>query len=182
MGYQPITLTHSGGQVQALYEAPEAATQTFKPGTPLRIVAGFVAAADSVWAAADIIIGFSKADGQNLTVSGIAEDGISVQTPIGIPGGKIIPVGAPIKNGRSQYTKADALNVFSISLQAGQVFTQALVIPGTAYGLNKDATTGYWYIDSTDTVGNNAVAEIINVDPSDATKVRFRIIATRRPA
>jgi len=182
MAYGPIQFAQNLGLTQPLAADPEAASQTFKPGTPLRVVSGYIAAADSTWAAADIIVGFSQGAGKNLTSSGVTEDGYSIGSPIGQSSAKIIPTGAPVLRGNCLYTRCDGNTIFRASLKSGQTFSQALLIPGTLYSLQKDATTGYWFIDSTDTAGNDAVAEITGVDPSDSTFVYFKIGASRRPA
>jgi hypothetical protein len=81
---------------------------------------------------------------------------------------------------------ANGLTVFSIALKTGQVFTQALIIAGTLYGLTKDATSHFWYMDTTVTSGNSAVANLIGVDPSSpntaagGTRVFFQFAEASR--
>ncbi len=180
--YSPITLVNAGGQVQAQAAALEDATQTFKAGVPVRLVAGYVQQCDTNtdWGAADFVLGVSSSPGQNLTVAGTADLGYSEGTAPNQASSQIIPVGAWIRDGNTYYYKADGNNVFEAALKATQTFTQALVLANTWYALKYDSTTKYWYVDSTDTSGNQNVVQIIGVNPNDNTKVRFTFKPAQR--
>lgn len=180
--YSPITLVNAGGQVQAQANGPEAATQTFKVGVPLRFSSGNLAQCDTSndWGAADFVAGVSSSYGQNLTTAGTALGGVSEATAPNQASSAIIPVGAWMRDGSAYYYKADGNNVFEIALKSGQTFTQALVLPNTYYALQYDSTTKYWFCDSTDTSGNQNVINIIGVNPNDSTKVRFTFKAAQR--
>lgn len=166
VSYEPIRAVQvqsQQGALPAAGRAPEDAAQTFKVGVPIRLVSGLVQ--ECTFSAADIVYGISSEPAHNLTTAATAQD-LSEGTPQNQASAITTPVGAWIRDGLLGFYKANGLTIFSISLKTGQVFTQALVIPGTLYGLTKDATTGFWYLDNTDTTGNNAVANLIGVDPS----------------
>ena len=172
MAYGPIQLAYTApGAAQTLYEAAEGATQTFRQGTVVKLSSGNAVQGDTndPWGAADVVLGVSAEDAHNLTTANTAEDGYSIGAPIGQSSAKIIPVGVPVKNGNVLLYKADGLNVFRISLKSGQTFSQSLVVAGSYYTLKYDSTTTFWYLDSSDTTGNNAVAEIVGGDSLDTT-------------
>lgn len=182
VAYGPIMLHNSASQELIQQNWPEGATQTFKLGVPLRLSSGMAVACDTAnpWSAADIIIGVSAAAGSNLTTANTAEDGASYATPINQANAKTIAVGTPVKSATVPFYRADGLNVFRMSLQSGQTYSQALVIPGTFYALVFDATTGYWFVNSTDTSGNNNVIEIVGPDPNDNTNVLVKFRSGQR--
>lgn len=182
MAYGPIQLAYTApGAAQTLYEAAEGATQTFKQGTIVKLSSGMAVAGDTndPWGSADVVLGVSAEDAHNLTTANTAQE-LSIGTPIGQSSASIVPLGAPIKNGKVLLYKADGLNVFRISLKSGQTFAQSLVVAGSYYTLKYDSTTTFWYLDSTDTTGNNAVAEIVGGDSLDTSKVLFRFKAAQR--
>lgn len=184
MGYGPIQLVHASGQVQAQYSEAEAASQTFNQGVPLRWTSGTLTQCDIAtsagadWGSADVVVGVSAEAGHNLTTAGTAEGGYSETTPPNQTSAKTILVGSRMKNGKCMFWRADGNNVFRCSLKTGQTFTQADV--GTTYALKYDSTTTYWYIDNTDTSGNNKVAVVVAADPNDTTKVWFQFLSTQR--
>lgn len=182
MGYGPITLANSGTQSQLLEQWPEGATQTFKQGVVLKLSSGNAVIGDSAdpWTAADVVLGISAAPGQNLTTAGTAEKGYSEATPQNQTAAKIIPHGAWMKTGKVPMYRADGNNIFLADLKATQTFSQALVAAGTYYALKYDSTTGYYYVDSADTAGNNAVCEIVGGVSDNTAKVLFRFKAGQR--
>ncbi len=182
MGYTPITLANAGGQVQLLDSAPEALTQTFSKGAVLKLSSGYLVAGDTAnpWSSADVVYGVAAEAGHNLAASGTAEAGYSEGAPQNQTSGRTIPVGARIKDGTVKFYRADGNNLFLASLKATQTFSQALVIAGTYYALVYDSSSTFWYVDSTDTSGNNNVVEIVSGISNDTTKVIFRFIASQR--
>ena len=179
MAYEPIQVVRlaSGLGFPQMDKAPEAATQSFKLGVPLSLSSGFLAESD--FGTAVLIYGFSSEAAHNLAVAGTAQE-LSEGTPPNQPSAKIIPLGAWMRDGLVGFYAANGLTIFSIKLKDGQTFSQALVAGGTLYGLTKDGTSGFWYLDSADTSGNNAVARIVGVDPNDSTRVHFQIDASKR--
>ena len=142
----------------------ESATQTFKNGVPLTLSSGYLIEAS--FSGADIVYGVSSEPAHNLATSGTAQQ-LSEGTAQNQASSVITPVGAWIRDGKIGLYRADDENIFSISLKATQTFSQALIVnPATLYGLTKDGTTGFWYLDTSDTSGNNAVAILLGVDPS----------------
>lgn len=182
MAYGPMIPVNSSGQTQTIDGLPEAATQTFKQGVPLRLSSGNLAACDTAdpWSAADVVVGVSVSPGKNLTTAGTTEDGYSIGTAPFQASSKIIPVGVPVKRGTCSFYRANGFNVFEISLASGQTYAAANVVAGSYYALKYDSTTGYWYCDNTDTTGNNCCLSIVGVNPNDSTKVRVVFKSTQR--
>lgn len=181
MAYRPIRLAYNTAGLQSLLSAAEGATQTFKQGAVLRLSGGNAVHADTAdpWVSADVVFGVSAEDAHNLAVANTAEV-LSIGTPPGQVSAKITPLGAPIENGKILMYRADGANVFSISLANAQTYSQALMIPGVYYTLKNDAVSGFWYLDITDTTGNNAVAEIVGPVDGDPTACLFIFKATQR--
>lgn len=164
--YEPIkavrVLSSQGASPQMVREL-EGASKTFKLGVPLVLSSGYVQ--EAAFSGAEIVYGVSAEPAHNLTVAGTAQD-LSEGTPPNQTSAVTTPIGAWIRDGRCGLYAANGSTVFSIALKAGQVFTQAMIAASTYYGLTKDGTTGFWYLDNTDTSGDNAVAVVIGVDPS----------------
>lgn len=187
VNYEPVNAAYTtagGSGVPQMIRYPEKASSTYKQGVPLVLNGGYVQ--EAAFGSAELVLGFAIEPAHNLTGDGVADGGYSEGTARNMPSSKITPFGAWIKDGKNGVYIANGQTVFSISLKAGQTFTQALLVPGTLYGLTKDNTTGFWYLDNTDTSGNNAVAELIGVDPSapntvaDGARVFFRITSSKR--
>lgn len=178
MAYGPIVAvrTLSGVGFPAMQRAAEGASKTFKQGVPLVLNAGMLQ--ECAFGGAEVVYGVSSEPAHNLTTADTAEPGYSEGTPVNQTG-KIIPVGAWSKDGKIGCYLADGNNVFMVSLKSGQTFAQSYVLAGTYYGLTKDAG-GYWYLDLTDTAGDNAVAELVGGVSDDTTKVLFRFASTLR--
>jgi hypothetical protein len=168
-----------GSGVAQQVRLSEGASKTFNIGVPLIFASGVLT--EATFGAADVIVGFSAEPGHNLTTAGTAQDGVSEGTAQNQPSSKIIPVGAWIRDGKCGVYAADDSTIFSAALLAGQVYADTLLVSGTFYGLTKDNTSGFWYVDPTDTSGNNAVVQLIGVDPScpntaaDGSRVFFQI-------
>lgn len=185
IGYEPIKVAYTlnGLGFPPMTREPEAATQTFQIGVPLVLSSGNLQ--EAAFGAAELIYGFSMEPGSNLTVAGTAQ-GLSELTPPNQPNAITEPIGARIRDGKIGVVQATGDVVFTIVLQLGDVFTQALVVPGTLYGIAKDGTSGFWYLDKDDTAGDNAVLEILGHDssgPNSATlgsRVFVRVGATKR--
>jgi hypothetical protein len=201
VSYEPIkavrVLSQQGALPQLLRVA-EAATQTYKIGVPVRLVTGFLQ--ECTFAAADTVYGVSSEQAHNYTNAGgnatfgltpILPSNIDLsETASGPPPNQtsaiVIPMGAAIRDGQCGTYGANGQTVFSIALKLGQIFTQALLVPGTLYGLTKDATSGFWFLDNTVTGGNSGVAVLIGPDtssPNDAVqgaRVFFQFASSRR--
>jgi hypothetical protein len=186
VSYEPIKAVRVLGSQAAtpsLTRQLEAATQTWQVGVPLRLVSGYVQ--ECTFSGADIVYGASAEHAHNLTTAGTAQDE-SEGAPQNQPNAVTTAVGAWIRDGACGSYNADSKNVFSIALKSGQVFTQALLVAGTLYGLVKDTASGFWYLDNTVTTGNGAVAELLGVDSSSpntvagGTRVFFQFAAAKR--
>lgn len=181
---KPYQTIAGGSGVPQQRRMAEDATQTYKEGVPLKFVSGLLQECD--FSGADIIVGFSAERGHNLAVADTAEAGYSEGTARNQASSRIIPPGAWFRDGKCGVFIADENTIFSISLKATQTYSNALLVAGTLYGLTKDATTGFWYLDTADTSGNNAVLELIGMDPSSPNtstggcRVMVRVAAAKR--
>lgn len=162
VSYEPIKLARSIGEgAPYMVGPPEGASKTFKDGVPVVLSSGL--AQEAAFGGPEIVYGVSAEPAHNLAVAGTAEE-LSVASVPNMSSAKVIPMGAPIKDGTLRTYAANGDNRFSIMLKDGQVFTNAMI--GGTFGLFKDGTSGYWYLDNTDTSGDNAVAVVAQVDPS----------------
>jgi hypothetical protein len=164
---------------------PEFNALSTQIGVPLQLTAGGFLQ-EWTTGAPNVIFGVSAEPGHNLVTAGVAQQGLSEYTPPNQPSALIIPVGSHMRDGNLGNYIADGNNVFSIALKittpsvpgtngVSQVFSNALIQPGTFYGLVKDTAgfaaqgigaSNFWYLDTTVTNGNNAVALLLGVDSS----------------
>lgn len=155
----------------------EAASLTFKQGTPIAMGTGGTAGYYIAWAGTDpagapSILGISDQFGQNLTTNGVQKPGSfgSVQnqsaalnlyysgpvSPSGV-GGCGIPF--PVWGKGNRFTA-----VFG---NAGAAATPALSDVGKFYGLTLDTGGNYWYVDkSKATQGTNTAVRVVDIDPA----------------
>lgn len=185
VSYEPVKavkVLSSQGNSPQLKRELEAASQTFQIGVPVTLD-GSNNLVESIFSAADLVYGFSAEHAHNLTTAGTAQD-LSEAAPQNQPSGITTPVGAWIRDGRLGVYVANAQTVFSIALKAGQVFAQSMV--GLTFGLTKDSPSGFWYLDNTDTTGNNAVFMVLENDSSapntvaGGARVFGQVIASKR--
>jgi len=186
VAYEPIRawrVLSQQGALPAGFRFPEAATQTFLLGVPLRFVSGYLQ--ECTFSAADVVAGISQEHAHNLAVAGTAQD-LSEAAPQNQPSGITTPIGAWIRDGNCGLWAANGQTVFTASLKAGQTYTAALLVPGTYYALVKDATSGFWYIDNGTTAGNAAVCQLLGMDPTspndgvNGTRVQFQFKSSQR--
>lgn len=173
MAYGPIVSvrTLNGTGFPAQQRTPEKSAQTCKQGVPLVLNGGYLQ--ECAFGGPEIVYGVSTEPAHNLSVDGTGTSGTSEGTPPNQPSAVQVPVGAWMKDGNLGNYLANGDNVFLVSLKSGQTFSQALVLAGTYYGLTKDGTTGFWYLDTADTAGDNAVAELVGGVSDDNTKALF---------
>lgn len=187
ISYEPIVAVRtaaSAAAFPAMGRHPEAATQTFNKGVPVMLDgAGNLIEWSS--AAPNTVYGTNAEPPHNLTVAATAQN-LSEGTPQNQPSGITTPVGAWPRDGKLEFYQANGLSVFSVAIKVGQVFTQAMIQAGVYYGLVKDATSKFWYLDNTITNGNAAVAQVLGMDPTSAndgvngTRLFFVFAPTRR--
>lgn len=180
MAYGPILLAYTADQCQSLIRAAEDSGETFKRGVPVKLDAqGMVAVVDSTWSAADVIYGISAEAAHNLTTDNTEEGGYNEATPPNQTG-RTIPAGAWMRDGKIGVYKADNQNVFIGSVKSDQTMAQSYILSATVYGLTYDSSSGYWYVDLTDTSGNNACVILDGVVPGDTSKVYFHFESAQR--
>lgn len=172
----------------------EAASQTFKFGTPVQINAsGFMKNWDGA-TTTNGIAGIAESFGQNLASNGAGFPTVAfapVSGPIAIQTYGFVPneasavntaLGTPVAEGRTLFVEAVDQNYFlgvfdnSNGLVASDYTpTQLDFAPGTnTYGLTID-TNGFWYVDAFKT-GASAVVQLIQVYPQDGFIVNARVI------
>lgn len=184
VSYEPIKAVRLLGGLgfPVMLRVPENALETFVIGAPLVMSGGYLQ--ECAFGGAEIVYGVAAENAHYLATDGLASDGYSEGSPQNQPTAKIIPVGAWAKDGKIGIYAADGKTVFSAALKAGQVFTQAMV--NTTYGITKDATSGFWYVDNTDVAGDNVVAKVLGVDDSapntttGGARVFFQFLSTLR--
>jgi|HubBroStandDraft_1064217.scaffolds.fasta_scaffold00148_6 hypothetical protein len=188
--YEPIKalrVASSQGNIPQLFRPPEQSLQTFKIGVPVMYVGGYVQELST--SAANIVLGVSAEQAHNYTTAGVPVDlnDPAAGPPPNQPNALVIPMGAAIRDGNIGTYGANGQTIFSIAMKLGQIFTEAL-LNGGPYGLTKDATSGFWFLDSTVTNGNSAVANLVGYDqpptaPNDpvlGARVFFQFISNRR--
>lgn len=187
VSYEPINavrVSSSQANLPAIDRHLEAALQTFQKGAPCMLDGGGNIV-EWTTTGASTVYGVNAEPPHNLTVAGTAQD-LSEGHPQNQPSGITTPVGAWPRDGRIAEYQANGQTVFSIALKSGQVFLPSDIQAGVLYGLTKDATTSFWFLDKTVTAGNSAVAQLVGVDSSspndgvNGTRVFFQFAASRR--
>ena len=172
----------------------EAASQTFKFGTPVEInTSGYIQAWDGT-TVTNGIWGIAESFGQNLASAGAGfpttafapvSGPIAIQTYGSVPNEASavnIALGTPVAEGRTLAVLAVDQNYFlgvfddsTGTTSANYTPTQADFAPGSnEFGLTIDSN-GYWYIDASKT-GGAAVVQLIQPYPQDGLIVNARVI------
>ncbi len=136
---------------------PEAASQTFKKGAPVKLVAGYVTAlTSSETAGAQLLIGVADEPGHNDDTAGTH----SVKVVI-----------------------ADNRTIFIASLDASQVAAYTDI--GKSYGIATDPTTGHWTINKSAgppaTANRHAIIIALSPYPGDITDIQPRVLFRFHP-
>jgi hypothetical protein len=171
----------------------EESGQTFLSGTPVQVKTadGGLQAWDGSTITAGIA-GISYEAASNLGTTGAgAPVPLAPFTGVGAVAGtfgsvpnqasaKNIAHGAPFNDGRCGLTINVADTIFAAAFgTTGAATTPANTDVGVAYGMTKEAASGYWYIDKAKT-GGTAVATIVGLDkrvvPAPGTLVQFTFL------
>jgi hypothetical protein len=151
----------------------ELAGQTFNIGVPVQIDAatGAVREWDGT-TTASAIAGISKSPGANLGTTGVpAVPGanlVTQQSIVNQPLARVIPVGAPLNDGRTDYATSTDSTVFYGQINpTGQTLLPTDI--GTLYGMTKDPGNNQWFVDKTKTgtpgtATTGAVVKIVGFD------------------
>ena len=194
--HQPISVVETTTGLTPLTSAQlEAAGQTFKKGTPVELVSGFVQAWDGTTVAA-AIAGFSLIPGSNLGTAGKGAPGAfgqvgpptAIQTYGNVPNQPSafnIAVGTPTTDGRTLFENSVGASIFEATFDdstgttaANYTPTQAMI--GTQFGLTIDSN-GQWYVDAAKvTPAGNTVVTLVGINPIDQTAVGGIYIANAR--
>jgi len=185
----PIVARRVGQSAQGnAYERrlSEKAAQTFLIGTPVAIdpATGFVYECPAIVSVATAVVaGVSVENASNLTTSGVPKTITLPNAPQNQPSAVIIPGGVPPNDGTVGFVVADDATEF-IGVLGGSVTdadgTIAQTDLGALFGLTKDATTNYWYVDKDKTTAAGGWCVVITgfVDPVGTLhgRVIFRFI------
>lgn len=182
--HYPITpvSTISGNQ-EKIQHFLEAAGQTFQPGTPVSLNgSGNVVAYSGTptYGPPGNILGITALRGTNLGSAGAGASPVfgsigypgglgAVQDVINQPSAYSIYHGAPFVDGTSLVDVATQDTIFEAQVDAssGSTYNATTALIGTSVGLTVDAN-GFWYADlAKSTVGTNAVAVIVSLNPLD---------------
>lgn len=173
----------------------EEASQTFSAGTPVMftIADGGLTAWNGTSLTAEIA-GISYEAASNIGTTGLGAPAPLVPfAGIGAVAGtfgsvpnessaKNIAHGAPFNDGRCGFTEAGPDIVYSAAFGSNNVATIPAVTDVTvSYGLTKDGTNAFWYVDK-NKVTSNAVLTVIGLDPRDTPAAGSRVLFTFLPA
>jgi hypothetical protein len=158
---------------------PESATQTFNIGVPVTFSAGFIVEAATQNSGTTTFLGFSTEPASNLTTSGVAKT-LTYGKVQNQTSAVLIPVGAPPNDGTIGVVIAkqgvDFIGILYDSTP--QNHTIAAADLDAIYGLTKDATSGFWYVDANiTTVAGGACVRITElVDPIGTVNGRVAFV------
>lgn len=170
VSYEPMKHVRSAGGTgfPKTKREGEGATQTFNLGVPTMLSSGNLV--ELTTAADNLVYGVNYEPPHNLTTANTSQE-LSEAKPPNQPSGVTTPVGAWVRDGKLGVYLANSENVFSIMMKDGQTFAQADLVAGTKYGIVKDATTGFWFLDETIVAGNAIKLTLLGVDPSSKNTV-----------
>lgn len=163
---------------------PEDDAETFKEGTPVMVDrttnVGYLIANPAITSIATAVIaGFSLEAGSNLTTRGVPKTLTYGSVP-NQASAVIIPIGAPLNDGKCGVALALDTTLFKGRLKNGQGSDHTLVVTDllAKFGLTID-TNGYWMVDSSkSTAAGGACVEIVEfIDPVGTVSglVAFRV-------
>jgi hypothetical protein len=174
--------TISGNQ-EKIQNFLEHSGETWLQGTPVSLDgSGFVIpySGTPTYGPPGNILGITTLGGANLASSGqgasptFGSTGFpggagAVQNVVNQPNAYSIYHGAPFVNGLTNVAVATQDTIFEAMVDAssGSTYAATTALIGTSVGLTVDAS-GYWYADlAKSTVGTNAVAVIVSLNPED---------------
>ena len=178
-----VAVSTISGNQEKIQNFLEHSGETWQPGTPVSLDgSGFVIpySGTPTYGPPGNILGITNLAGANLASSG---QGASPNFgSIGFPGGAgavqnvpnqpnaySIYHGAPFVNGLSNVAVATQDTIFEVQVDAssGATYNATNSLIGTSVGLTVDSS-GFWYADlAKSTVGTNAVAVIVSLNPED---------------
>lgn len=154
----------------------EAATQTFLRGVPVSLSSGYMQETGTINGTSVPIAGFSDEYAHDLTTAGVGQS-LTYGNVQNQPAAVLIPVGAPLSEGRIQVIKACNDVLFMGKTDAAHTLAQTDI--GSLFGLTKDGTTKQWFVDTTITSsGSGACLEVVELVDAIGTvggRVAFRV-------
>ena len=173
--------------VAPIMRISEKSSNTQLIGTPCFVdTTGFALERTAIDDGTKVIAGFTVEAAHNLTTSGTKKDLTygSVQNQSSAVN---IPIGAPISDGTLGFYVASQMVLFKAKTDDAHTLAQADIggVPSTStFGLTKDGTSNYWFVDTTITaVASGACVEIVElIDPIGTVGglVAFRVLSIRQ--
>lgn len=154
-------------------------------GVPVHLNGGYVEVSDTIDGTDDKFLGFSLEGGHNLASDGVAGSGAMVDqgSPPNQSSAKIIPGGAWPTDGTMGVALGGTINEFVGTLGNSSDGTLAITAQtqrGSVYGLTKDATNNFWYVDQNiTTAAGGACVEIVDFVDAIGTlngRVVFKVL------
>jgi hypothetical protein len=163
----------------------EAISQTYLEGVPVQLSSGYVQEAATISSVATALIaGFSLKVGQNLSTVKTPKF-TSIKTPPNQSAAVTVALGTPQSDAQAHLVEANDDNVFEGTIgnsSDGTLATIAATDLGANFGLTKDGTNSYWYVDKNITALASGscvkVVELVDVVGTLNGKVRFVVIST----
>lgn len=183
----------SGGATEGhpeIRRLAEESAQTELRGTPVVADADLMyeASAAITDATSVLLAGFTSEPFHNLTTQDTAKH-LSAGAPQNQPSATIIPLGAPLSDGKIGVIIANGDTLFEGAFGTTDVATlPAAADVGKIYGLTKDTGNSYWYVDKAKTtLGAGAIVTIVALHPQDVidglvagSRVIFRVNQVNR--
>ncbi|KKM24276.1 hypothetical protein LCGC14_1606730 [marine sediment metagenome] len=147
---------------------PEKATQTELKGSPVILDSGNYKVSGAISGSGVLLAGFTNEPFHNLTTADTAEH-LSAGTPINQTNATVIPLGAPLSDGKIGVLIANANTIFEGAFGTTDTATlPASSDVGKIYGLTKDSGNSYWYVDKgKTTTGAGAILTVIGIHEQD---------------
>lgn len=185
--FNPYKLLNAQGNLFSIMRLKEKASNTQLQGTPCFVdTTGFCLERTAIDDGTKVVAGITLEIASNLTTSGVPKTLTygSVQNQSSAVN---IPMGAPLEDGTLGFYVANSNSLFSGKTDTAHLLAQTDIggIAGTSlFGITKDATTGFWFVDTTITaVASGACVEVVElIDPVGTAGglVAFRFMAIRQ--
>jgi hypothetical protein len=175
----------SNGAFARMERLAENAGETALNGVPVLLTSGYVGESPTINDGTDFILGFSTEPFSNLSSDGVAKT-LTYGHVQNQPDAVNIPIGAPINDGTIGVEIAtdnvEFIGMLATTGPASVALAQADI--GAVYGLTKNATTGYWFVDKAiTTIAGGACVRVTGLaDPIGTVdgRVSFTVLSERQ--
>ena len=147
---------------------PETASETELRGSPVIVTSGNYLVSPAITGTGTLLAGFTHEPFHNLATADTPKH-LSAGTPINQTNATIIPVGAPLSDGKIGVLIANANTIFAGAFGTTDTATlPAASDVGVIYGLTKDTGNSYWYVDKGKTsTGAGAIVTVTGIHEQD---------------